>query len=248
MAFALQGKVAFVTGGARGIGAATVQRLASEGAAVVFTYAGARERAEALVAQIRQTGGQAMALQADSGEPLQLREAIHKAAALHGRIDILVNNAGLLVRGDIADYPPDEFDRMFHVNVRGAFVAVQTALPFMQAGARIVLLGSVVAERAGFAGGAVYALTKGALAAFTRGLARDLGPRGIGVVNVQPGPTITDMSGGADPATAAMLAPLMASGRLGQPDEIAAFVAFLGSSQASFITGASLSIDGGYLA
>jgi 3-oxoacyl-[acyl-carrier protein] reductase len=244
----LNKKIAFVTGGSRGIGAAIVRKLARQGAVVALTFAGSHDKASALVAEIHAAGGRALAIQADSGDPAALQAAIAQVASEFGRIDILVNSAGLLLRGEVEEFALEDFNRMFEVNVRAAFVAVQAALPHMTAGSAIVLVGSVVAERAGLPGSAVYAMTKGALASLTRGLARDLGPRGITVSNVQPGPTVTDMSRGGEPEMAALLTPMMPIGRLGQPEEIADFVAFLVSEEGRLITGASLTIDGGFLA
>lgn len=243
----LDSKIAFVAGGSRGIGAAIVRRLAADGATVTFTYAKSAESAAALVASIEAAGGRATALSADSGDPVALRGAIDATAARHGRIDILVNNAGILIPGLVDDYALDDFDRMFAVNVRAAFVAVQSVLPHMGAGGRIVTIGSVVADRSGFPGSSVYSMTKGAVASMTRGLARDLGARGITINNVQPGPTVTDMTPGSD-AVLEKLQPLLPVGRLGRDDEIAGFVAYLAGSGTGYVTGASLTIDGGYLA
>ncbi len=163
-----------------------------------------------------------------------------------GRIDILVNNAGILNLGAVDEYSLSDFDQMIAVNVRAVFVAIQAALPYMTAGARIITTGSVTADRAGFPGASVYAMTKGALAALTRGLARDLGPRGITVNVVQPGPTETDMN--ASEEMRAIVRPLMAVGRMGKDAEIASLVAYLAGPEASFITGSAVIIDGGYLA
>lgn len=157
-----------------------------------------------------------------------------------------MNNAGILVGGMVEDYALADFDRMFAVNVRSAFVAVQAAARHMERGGRIVITGSVVAERVGFAGSSVYAMTKGAVASMARGLARDLGPRGITVNVVQPGPTDTDMAPKSEYGE--MLQPLMALGRMGHDSEIAGMVAYLAGPDASFVTGAALTVDGGYLA
>jgi 3-oxoacyl-[acyl-carrier protein] reductase len=242
MTQSLSGRRALVTGGSRGIGAGIVRRLVADGARVVFTYASSPERALALSAEL---DGRALALRADSGDPVPLRAAVHEAAATLGGLDILVNNAGILTRGDVASYPQEDFDRMVDVNVRAVFVGVQAALAHMGRGGRIVNIGSVVADLARFPGGAVYALTKGAIASFTRGLAHDLGPRGITANNVQPGPTETEIVGADVHAT---IRPLMAIGRLGQDREIAALVAWLCREEAAFVTGASITADGGYSA
>lgn len=246
MTKSLSGKAALVTGGSRGIGAAIVRRLANDGAAVAFTYASSDTAARALAAEIEGQGGRALALRADSADAQAVRQAVDAAAEAFGGLHLLVNNAGILVGGMVEDYALADFDRMFAVNVRSAFVAVQAALKHMERGARIVITGSVVAERVGFAGSSVYAMTKGAVASMARGLARDLGPRGITVNVVQPGPTDTDMAPKSEYGE--MLQPLMALGRMGHDSEIAGMVAYLAGPDASFVTGAALTVDGGYLA
>jgi 3-oxoacyl-[acyl-carrier protein] reductase len=235
-----------ITGGSRGIGAAVVRRFAQDGVAVAFTYASSEQKARALADRIQTSGGVSLAINADSGDPEAVKAAVAQAAGRFGRIDILVNNAGILNLGALDDYSLAAFDQMIAVNVRAAFVAVQAALPHMAVGGRIINTGSVTADRAGFPGTSVYAMTKGALAALTRGLARDLGPRGITVNLVQPGPTETDMN--ASEEMRATVRPLMALGRMGTDAEIASLVAYLAGPEASFITGSAITIDGGYLA
>jgi len=242
----LEGKVAIVTGGSRGIGAAIVRRLAMDGASVAFTFANSKEKAEAITAEIELKGGRALAIQADSADDAALQRAIDKAADHFGSIDILVNNAGILLLNSLETFPLEDFDRMFAVNVRAVFAGTQAAAKHMHEGGRIITIGSVTAERSGFPTSAVYSMTKGAVAAMMRGLARDLGPRGITVNTIQPGPTETDMN--TDPHANEMLKGLIALGRMGKDREIASLAAYLASSEASFITGASLTIDGGYLA
>jgi 3-oxoacyl-[acyl-carrier protein] reductase len=246
MAQTLSGKVALVTGGSRGIGAAIVRRLAAEGAAVAFTYAASADKAEALAAEIVAAGGRALAIQADSADPQALAAAVDGTLAAFGRLDVLANNAGILLHGMVDDYPLADFDRMLAVNVRAVFAAVQAALPHLGEGGRIITTGSVVADRVGFPGASVYAMTKAAVAGLTRGLARDLGPRGITVNAVQPGPTETDMA----PAEAIgdRVRPLIPLGRMGRDSEIAGLVAYLAGPEAGFVNGACLTIDGGYLA
>ena len=246
MSKSLSGKIALVTGGSRGIGAAIVRRLAHDGVAVAFTYAASAEKAEALAAEIRAAGGAALAIQADSAAPEAVRMAVARTVEQFGRLDILVNNAGILLRGVVDEFSLDDFDRMVAVNVKPVFVATQAAVPHMGEGGRVITVGSVTADRSGFPGASVYSMTKGAVAALTRGLARDLGPRGITVNVIQPGPTETDMN--ADEQAQAMVRPLMALGRLGKDAEIASLVAYLAGPEASFITGSALTIDGGYLA
>jgi 3-oxoacyl-[acyl-carrier protein] reductase len=241
------GKAAFVTGGARGIGAAIVRRLARDGAAVAFTYAGSRAAAQALAGEIEAAGGRALALQADSADAAALRAAIDQAAAAFGRLDMLVNNAGVAVMGALDSFSMEDFDRTLAVNVRAVFVAVQAAVRHMGDGGRIVTIGSTNAERMPWAGGGVYAMSKSAIVGLTRGLARDLGPRGITINNVQPGPTATDMNP-ADGPMAADMHGLMALERHAHPDEIAGMVAYLVGPEAGMVTGASLLIDGGFAA
>lgn len=242
----LSGKVALVTGGSRGIGAAIVRRLAKDGASVAFTYAAAADKADAVVKDVAAAGGTAFAIQADSGDPQAVKAAVARTADRFGRIDILVGNAGILLRGTVDDFTPADFDRMIAVNVRAVFFAVQDALPHMGEGGRIITIGSVTADRTAFPGASVYGMTKAAVAAMTRGLARDLGPRGITVNTVQPGPTETDIND--DEAQRAMLRPMLALGRMGKDWEVASLVAYLAGPESSFITGAALNIDGGYLA
>ena len=243
----LSGKVALVQGGSRGIGAAIVKRLAEQGAAVAFTYVSSQVVAEQLQNEIRQHGGKALALKADRPEAAAVQPAVDLAAEHFGRLDILVNNAGVLAIGDIAEFSLEDFDRTLAVNVRSVFVATQAALRHMGQGGRVINIGSTNAERMPFSGGATYAMSKSALVGLTRGLARDLGPRGITINNVQPGPVDTDMNP-ADSEFADSLMGLMAVGRYGHVEEIASFVAYLAGPEAAYITGASLTIDGGFAA
>lgn len=243
----LSGKVALVQGGSRGIGAAIVKRLAEQGAAVAFTYVSSQVVAEQLQNEIRQHGGKALALKADSADAAAVQHAVDLAAEHFGRLDILVNNAGVLAIGDIAEFSLEDFDRTLAVNVRSVFVATQAALRHMGQGGRVINIGSTNAERMPFSGGATYAMSKSALVGLTRGLARDLGPRGITINNVQPGPVDTDMNP-ADSEFADSLMGLMAVGRYGHVEEIASFVAYLAGPEAAYITGASLTIDGGFAA
>ncbi|WP_027775269.1 SDR family oxidoreductase [Paraburkholderia caledonica] len=241
----LNGKVAFVTGGGRGIGAAIVRRLARDGAAVAFTYKGSAAIANDLAESITQAGGRAIALQADAGDAAALTRAVDEAAAALGKIDILVNNAGVLLMGPIDTFSLEDFDKTLEVNVRGVFVAIKAVLPHMGNGGRIVNIGSCNAERMPFAGGAAYAMSKSALQGLVQGLARDLGPRGITVNNVQPGPTDTDMNPESGDFASALHG-LMALPRHAHPDEIAGMVAYVVGPDAGFVTGASLTIDGGF--
>ncbi|MBU9817168.1 3-oxoacyl-ACP reductase FabG [Rahnella sp. C60] len=243
--YALQSKAAFVQGGSRGIGAAIVQRLASEGASVAFTYVSSEDKAQALVKTIEASGGKALAIKADSADESSVRSAIDSAAKAFGKIDILVNNAGVLAFGEIDALTMDDFDRTIAINVRSVFVASQQAARHMPDGGRIITIGSVNADRMPFQGGAVYAMSKSAIVGLTKGLARDLGPRGITVNNVQPGPVDTDMNP-ADGEMADGMRSYMALNRYGKDSEIASFVAYLSGSEAGYITGANLTIDGGF--
>jgi 3-oxoacyl-[acyl-carrier protein] reductase len=240
------GKVALVTGGSRGIGAAIVRRLASDGASVAFTYAASQDQAQALAKAVNDAGGNALPIKADSADAAAVQDAVTRTADRFMRLDVLVNNAGILLRGLVDDYKLSDFDRMLAVNVRAVFVAIQAAAPHMKQGARIITTGNVTADRSGFQGASVYSMTKAAVAAMTRGLARDLGPRGITINTIQPGPTETDMN--ADETQRNMIRPLMAIGRMGKDAEVASLVAYLAGPESSFVTGAALTIDGGYLA
>jgi 3-oxoacyl-[acyl-carrier protein] reductase len=242
----LAGKFALVTGGSRGIGAAVVRRLADDGAAVAFSYQSSDGPARELAASIEANGGKALAIKADSADPAQIERAVAHAAQAFGCLDILVNNAGVLSHGVVEGYPLADFDRVLAVNVRAVFVAAQAVLSHMGKGGRIITIGSVAAERAGFAGSSAYCMSKAAVAGLTRGMARDLGPRGITVNVVQPGPIETDMTN--SDTIRDIVRPLLAVGRLGTGDEVASLVAYLARPEAAFVTGAALTIDGGYLA
>ncbi len=243
----LEGKRALVTGGSRGIGAAIVKRLAREGADVAFTYVSKPDQAEETVKAAQKLGVKAQAIQADSAEAGAVVAAVEQSVQELGGIDILVNNAGICIIAPVDDYRLEDFDRTLAVNVRAVFVATQVAVKHMRAGGRIVNIGSCNAERMPFAGGSVYAMSKSALVALVQGLARDLGPRGITINNVAPGPVDTDMN----PATsdfARALIPLLALPRYATADEIASLVAWLASPEAAYVTGARLTMDGGLTA
>lgn len=241
----LGGKVALIQGGSRGIGAAIVKRLAAEGAAVAFTYVSSAAKAEELQNSITATGGKALAIKADSADAAAIRHAVSATVEAFGRLDILVNNAGVLAVAPLEDFKLEDFDQTVAINIRSVFIASQEAAKHMGEGSRIINIGSTNADRMPFAGGGVYAMSKSALVGLTKGLARDLGPRGITVNNVQPGPVDTDMNP-AHGDFAESLIPLMAVGRYGKAEEIASFVAYLAGPEAGYITGASLTIDGGF--
>lgn len=240
----LSGKTAFVTGASRGIGAAIALKLAESGADVALTYSASPDKAQAVAQQIGKLGRRALALQADAADPAALKAAIDKAAAEFGRIDILVNNAGIAEMGAPQDHDLAAIDRMLAVNTRAPFLAAQMVLPHMPDGGRIVSIGSCLGEVVRFPGITLYSMSKAALTGMTRGLARDLGPRGITVNVVQPGPIDTDMNPAAGPSATSQ-ASLTALGRYGKPDEIAATVTFLAGPGASYITGAQIAVDGG---
>jgi 3-oxoacyl-[acyl-carrier protein] reductase len=243
----LAGKVAFIHGGSRGIGAATARRLARDGASVAIGYAASAIAAEALVEEIKASGGNAIALRADALDATGLTRAIDGVADRFGRLDILVNSAGVLAMAPLEQFTLEDFDRTVAVNIRSVFVASQAAARHMKEGGRIINIGSTNAQRMPFAGGAAYAMSKSALVGLVKGLARDLGPRGITVNNVAPGPVDTDMNPEAgDFATA--LHSLMAIPRHGKAEEIAGMVAYLAGPEAGFVTGADLLIDGGFAA
>jgi 3-oxoacyl-[acyl-carrier protein] reductase len=243
----LDGKVAFISGGSRGIGAAIARRLARDGATVAIGYGASAIAAEALVAEIQARGGKAIALLADAADPVALTRAIDSVAERYGRLDILVNNAGVLLMGPLDEFTLEDFDKTVAVNVRAVFVASKAAAAHMREGGRIVNISSTNAQRMPFAGGAVYAMSKSALTGLTKGLARDLGSRGITVNNVSPGPVDTDMNP-AHTDFAKVMHGLMALPRHGRADEIAGMVAYVVSAEAAYVTGADLLIDGGFAA
>lgn len=241
----LAGKVALITGGSRGIGAAIAKRLARQGAAIAITYTSNSNSAEEVVGIIRAAGGKAIAIQANSAKTDDIKHAVAETAKQLGGLDILVNNAGVATMAAIDEFAEADFDHLLAVNVKGVFIAVQESLRHMKAGGRIINIGSINAEIVPFPGMSVYSLSKGAIATFTRGLARDLGARGITVNNIQPGPVDTDMN----PATgdfADTLRGIMALSRYGKAEEIAGLVAYLASDEAAYVTGASWNIDGGF--
>ncbi len=242
----LTGKVALVTGGSRGIGAATALALAEDGADVAISYSASEAKALEVVKAIEKKGVRAAAFKADQAVAGEVRKLIDSVHQKFGRIDILVNNAGVFMTGSVADSANDEekFDHQFAVNVGGVAAAVRSAAPRMGSGGRIITIGSCIGERVGFPGLADYAATKAAVLNYTRGWARDLGPKGITVNVVQPGPIDTDMNP-ADSDFAKVLIPGLALGRFGKPEEVAAAVVFLASPAASYITGATLTVDGG---
>src|ERR1700692_3496221 len=232
----LEGKIALVTGGSRG--------LAAEGAKVAITYTKGADAAASVVKAIERAGGKAIAIQADAADADAGKAAVEKTVATFGRLDVLVNNAGTAIPKAFEEATLEEMDRVLDINVRGVFVATQAALKHMNEGGRIIMIGSAVGERAVAPGLVPYAATKGAVKMFTQALSRELGSRGITVNNVQPGPIDTDLN----PASGDWAVPQKAAtalDRYGRVDEIAAMVAFVAGPESSYITGANLTVDGG---
>jgi len=243
----LNGKVALVTGGSRGIGAAIAKALADDGADVAISYAASADKADAVVKELRKKGVRAEAFRADQANTKEVEGLVEAVVKRFGRLDILVNNAGVFASGPVHDRANNlaELERLFAVNVGGVATAVRTAAPLMPDGGRIISIGSVAGDTSPWPGIADYSATKGAVAAYTRGWARDLGPRGITVNNVQPGPIDTDMAP-QDGDVADGLKARTVFGRYGKPEEVAAAVAFLASPKAAYIIGTTLNVDGGY--
>jgi 3-oxoacyl-[acyl-carrier protein] reductase len=241
----LSGRRALVTGASRGIGAEIVRRLAADGAAVAFTYGASAAEAKKLAAEVAEAGGTAIAIQADSADPDQVTRSVDETVAQLGGLDVLVNNAGVAHLADAESFPLEQFDRLVAINVRAAFVAIQRALPHLGDGGRIINIGSINADRVPVPGLSVYAMTKGAIAGLTRGLARELGPRGVTVNNVAPGPIATDMNPEVGEFADAMRQ-VMALESYGHPRDIASVVSYLAGPEAGYITGATWNVDGGY--
>jgi 3-oxoacyl-[acyl-carrier protein] reductase len=240
----LEGKIALVTGGSRGIGAAIAKRLAADGANVAITYAKDASAASAVVKAIERAGRKAIAIQADAADAAAVNAAVEKTVTDFGRLDVLVNNAGTAVPKTFAETTLEEMDRVIDINIRGVFVTTQAALKHMKSGGRIIMIGSSVGERVLVPGLVPYSATKGAVKIFTQGLSREVGRRGITVNNVQPGPIDTDLN----PAAGDWAVPQKAAtalDRYGRVDEVAALVAFVAGPESSYITGANLTVDGG---
>ncbi|GAB5389907.1 MAG: 3-oxoacyl-ACP reductase FabG [Alphaproteobacteria bacterium] len=238
------GKVALVTGGSRGIGAASARLLAQGGASVAITYSSSADQADAVVAEITKQGGKAIAIKSNASSPSETEALVPAVVEAFGKLDILVNNAGVLYGGHVSEASDEDLQKTIAVNVEAVFRLSRAAAKVMPEGGRIVNIGSVMGERALTAGASVYVMSKFAVSGLTRGLAHDLAGQGITVNTVQPGPVDTTMNP-ADGDHADAMTQMVPMGRYGQADEIAAAVAFLASDAASYITGAKLNVDGG---
>jgi 3-oxoacyl-[acyl-carrier protein] reductase len=240
----LKGKVALVTGGSRGIGAAIAKRLAADGASVAITYAKDASSASAVVKEIELDGGKAIAIQADAADIKAVKDAVEKTVATLGRLDVLVNNAGTAIPKTFEETTQEEIDRVIDINIRGPLVVTQAALKHMNNGGRIITIGSCVGERVLTPGLVAYSATKGAVKMFAQGLSREVGSRSITVNNIQPGPIDTDLNPAAGDWATPQKA-VTALNRYGRVDEVAALVAFVAGPESSYITGANLTVDGG---
>jgi 3-oxoacyl-[acyl-carrier protein] reductase len=243
----LTGRRALVTGGSRGIGAAIARALAQNGADVAFTYRNATAKAEAVVEAIESTGRRAAAIKADSADPAAIRRAVDEAVAALGGLDILVNSSAVGLYGPVVEIDVDAYQAMMDVNVRAPLLFAKAVIPHLAEGGRIISIGSGLGERVPFPGVTAYAMSKAALTSFTRGLSRELGPKGVTVNLVQPGSVDTDANPASGPG-AELQRGLTSLGRYGEPREIANAVVFLASPAASLITGAILTADGGAIA
>src|SRR6202011_6229943 len=240
----LEGKIALITGGSRGIGAAIAKRLAADGASLAITYSKGADAAASVVKAIEGAGGKAIAIQADAADAEAIKGAVEKTVAAFGGLDVLVNNAGTAIPKAFEETTLEEMDHMINLNFRATMVTTQAALKHLNDGGRIIMIGSCVGERMMTPGLVAYSATKGAVKMFTQGLSREVGSRGITVNNIQPGPIDTDLN----PAAGDWAAPQKANtalDRYGSVDEVAALVAFVAGPEASYITGANLTVDGG---
>jgi 3-oxoacyl-[acyl-carrier protein] reductase len=244
MSRTLEGKTALVTGGSRGIGAAIAKRLAADGARVAITYSKGADTAGLVVKAIESAGGRAVAIQADATDPKAVQAAVERTVGALGKLDVLVNNAGTAIPKKFEETTLEELDQVINLNIRGVFIATQAALKQMNEGGRIISIGSCVGERMMTPGLVPYSATKSAIRMFTQGLSREVGDRGITVNNVQPGPIDTDLNP-ADGDWAVPQKAATALNRYGKVEEVAALVAFIASPEASYITGANLTVDGG---
>jgi 3-oxoacyl-[acyl-carrier protein] reductase len=243
----IENKIAFVTGGGKGIGSAIVRSLADAGMNVIFTYSSSEGQAKKLTTELEQEGKKVTAVQMNVADAEQIRSVIENVGSQYGKIDVLVNNAGVFMEKAFAELSAGDLDWMMNVNFKGAFLTALYSEPYLSKGGRIVNVGSIVAESTPGKGNTLYAASKSALQGFTRGLARDLGEKGITVNLVQPGPVDTEMNP-ADAPFADFVRSRMAIPKYGQPEDIAALVTFLASAEAGYITGSIMTIDGGFIA
>nr|WP_121272914.1 SDR family oxidoreductase [Pedobacter schmidteae] len=241
----LENKIALVTGGGRGMGADITKRLAAEGATVVLTYSKSAEQSEKIAAEINTAGGKAIAIKADSASTAEVTNAVNKTISQFGHIDILVNNAGIYIGKAFEDHTLEDYEQIMAVNVRAVYAAALAAVQHIPQGGRIITIGSNMAENAIAPQSTLYAMSKSALSGFTKGLARDLGAKDITVNLVQPGPINTDMNP-SDTDLADFLRSRMALKEYGTGDDVAGLVTFLASNEGKYITGAALTIDGGF--
>jgi 3-oxoacyl-[acyl-carrier protein] reductase len=240
----LSNKVALITGGSRGIGAAIAKRLAKDGATVAITYSKGADAAASVVKAIESAGGKAIAIQADAANAEAVKGAVEKTVATFGRLDVLVNNAGTAIPKTFEQTTLEDMDWMINLNFRGTLVATQAALKHMNNGGRIIMIGSCVGERVMTPGLVAYSATKGAVKMFSQALSREVGSRNITVNNIQPGPIDTDLNP-ADGDWATPQKAATALDRYGKAEEVAALVAFVAGPESSYITGANLTVDGG---
>lgn len=247
MSSAFTNKVALVTGASRGIGQAIAEALAANGASVVINYVHNKSFADSIVERIQHNGGQALAVQADIGKVADLEALFQKTIEQFGHLDILVNNAGLMITKPIEQITEQEFDRQFATNVKGTYFACQLAARHMQAGGRIInfstsVLGQMIPTYS------VYAGTKGAVEQFTRHLAKELGPKGITINTIAPGPVNTELfTAGKSEAQIDSFKHMTAFNRLGEPEDIAKVLLFLASDEAAWVTGQTLRANGGFI-
>jgi 3-oxoacyl-[acyl-carrier protein] reductase len=247
MSKTLEGKIALITGGSRGIGAAIAKRLAADGANVAITYSKGADAAASVVKEIERSGRKAIAIQADATDAGAIEAAVEKTVQTFGRLDVLVNNAGTAIPKRFEEATLEELDRVIDINVRGTLIATQAALKHMKSGGRIIMIGSAAGERVVVPGLVPYSATKGAVKIFSQALSREVGSRGITVNNVQPGPIDTDLN----PAAGDWAVPQKAAtalDRYGHAEEVAALVAFVAGPESSYITGSNLTVDGGMIA
>lgn len=247
MTKSLSGKVAIVTGASRGIGREIAERLAENGAKVVVNYASSPAKAEEVVSAIKQSGGEARAIQADIRQVAAIERLFGETIEAYGGIDILVNNAGIMTTKPVAAMTEEDFDQQFAINVKGTYFAIQQAFHHMNSGGRIINFSTSVVGQM-FPAYSVYAGTKGAVEQFTRQLAKEFGPKGITINAVAPGPINTELfTIGKSEEQITGIANMNAFGRLGEPDDVAGTVLFLAGEESKWITGQTIRVNGGFV-